>query len=164
MKGLSGWAKLCPVLFGAIVVLALFSGRQEKPRQLSSPIAADATPEEVVRLYQSFLDQDRFDQVKLLSTEREQARLEEIRKIVIEEHQDSTRLNSVFLSLSCEVRKETASCQCRIRDQYETYNTSFSLVRKEGRWLVDAPDEEEVLFEEEEVKPGLDRFFEQSKK
>ena len=163
MKGLSGRAGIFVVLFVCIFVLVVPGCRREKLREASVLIGADATPEEVVRLYQSFMDRNQFDEVKQLSTEAEQASLEEVRRIVMEENQDSTRMNSVFLALSCTIRQEKASCGCRIKDEYETYNTTFNLVRKENRWLVDVP-EEEILFDEEEVKTALDSFFEPSKK
>ncbi len=164
MKGLSVRASLLLVFFCGVAVLVVPSCRRESTQESQGLIAADATPEEVIRLYQSFLDNNQFDQLKMLSTEKEQARLEEVRRIVMEENQDSTRLNSVFLAVSCQVEQESASCKCRIRDEYETYSTSFYLVRRGKRWLVDVPEEEEIRFDEEEVKNAVDSFFEPSKK
>lgn len=163
MKGLPGRAGIFILVVVGISLLVVSGCRREKSRESSVLIGEGATPEEVVRLYQGFMDKNQFEQVKLLSTEGEQARLEEVRRIVMEETQDSTRMNSVFLALSCTIREERASCECRIRDEYETYNTTFFLVRRGNRWLVDVP-EEEILFDEEEIKTALDSFFEQSKK
>lgn len=123
----------------------------------------DLTPEAVVRAYQSYVDRNLFDEAKKLSTEREQGRLEAVQRIIMEESQDSTRLNSVFLRLECKISAGKAACLCRIRDEYETYNTSFSLVRTLKGWLVDVPEEEEIFFEEEQVEAAIDSFFKQSK-
>jgi hypothetical protein len=145
--------------------MAALSCKREKPGE--DPYLAagsDASPEAVVRAYQSYVDRNLFDEAKRLSTEREQARLEQVRRIVMGESQDSTRLNSVFLRLECKIKATTAACLCRIRDEYETYNTSFSLVRRREGWLVDAPEEEEEILFEEEVEAAMDSFFEQSKK
>lgn len=163
MKGLTGRFGIFMVLLVGVFVLVVSGCRREKPQDSSVFPGEGATPEEVVRLYQGFMDKNQFEQVKMLSTEGEQARLEEVRRIVMEENQDSTRMHSVFLALSCTTREERASCECRIRDEYETYNTTFYLVRRGNRWLVDIP-EEEILFDEEEIKTALDSFFEQSKK
>jgi hypothetical protein len=105
-----------------------------------------------------------FAEAKALSTAQEQLRLDEVMRIIQLESQDSTWLNSTFLKLNCTVRADTAECACKIRDQDYTYNTNFLLMRIDGRWLVDAPDEEEILFDEEEIEASLDSFLNQSKK
>lgn len=119
------------------------------------------TPEEVVRLYQAYLDQNAFDKAKTLSTAKETARLEEVSRIVAAENQDSTRTNSIFLKLNCTVQPDSVRCACTIKDQYETYDTDFFLVRFKNRWLVDAAPQEELLFDEEELEGILDGMLEQ---
>jgi hypothetical protein len=143
---------------------AIFFCKRAKTEDVSGQLASpDLTPEAVVRAYQSYVDRNLFDEAKKLSTEREQGRLEAVQRIIMEESQDSTRLNSVFLRLECKISAGKAACLCRIRDEYETYNTSFSLVRTLKGWLVDVPEEEEIFFEEEQVEAAIDSFFKQSK-
>jgi len=99
-------------------------------------------PEKVVRSYQEYIDNNQFEQAKSLSTREEQQRLDELADLLAGELQDSTILNSKFLELECEVKGDMARCYCLIRDQYETYETIYTLVRRRSRWLIAAPEEE----------------------
>ena len=119
------------------------------------------TPEEVVRRYQAFLDQNDFKRAKMLSTSREAERLDEVSRIVAAEGQDSTRTYSTFLKLNCVVLADSARCTCTIRDQYETYDTEFVLIRYQRRWLMDSAPQEEILFDEEEIEEALNGMLKQ---
>ncbi|MFM8362623.1 MAG: hypothetical protein ACKOA4_07990 [Haliscomenobacter sp.] len=119
------------------------------------------TPEEVVRRYQAYLDQNDFKRAKMLSTSREAERLDEVSRIVAAEGQDSTRTYSTFLTLNCVVLADSARCTCTIRDQYETYDTEFVLIRYQRRWLMDSAPQEEILFDEEEIEEALNGMLKQ---
>jgi len=119
------------------------------------------TPEEVVRQYQVYLDQNDFNRAKTLSTSREAERLDEVSRVVAAESQDSTRTYSTFLKINCVVLADSARCACTIRDQYETYDTDFVLIRYNRRWLVDSAPQEEILFDEEEIEEALNGMLKQ---
>lgn len=127
--------------------------QQEDERTASRPSAG---PAEVVRDYQQFVDRNQFERAKVLSTREEQQRLDELAKMLAGELQDSTILESEFLELECETKGDLANCYCRIRDQYETYEMVYTLVRRRGRWLIAAPEEE---FPVED--PAVDRMLDQ---
>lgn len=140
--------------------IALFACKREPQKPLAEASPAES-PEEVVRLYQFYLDQNLFEEAKKWSTAKEGERLDEISRIVAEEHQDSTRMISEFLKLSCNIQGDSARCACKIKDQFETYEYEFLLVRINGRWLIDAAPEEEILFDEEEIEGFLDSLMEE---
>ena len=85
------------------------------------------TPEAVVRQYQAYYDKNEFDEARLLSTAAEQKRLDDLRTII---------------------NQDTATCICEVKDIEEPYTTEYKLVRVNGQWLIDAP-EEEVEIEED---------------
>ncbi|MFM8450255.1 MAG: hypothetical protein ACKOAY_09145 [Haliscomenobacter sp.] len=148
---------LIPILLGMVISAAC----TRKDQAAIAEQAIPQTPEETIRLYQSFLDQNDFEQAKSISTAKEAERLNEIARIVAAESQDSTRTVSRFLKLQCALAQDTARCACTIQDQYETYDTDFILVRLRNRWLIDASPQEEILFDEEELEHVLDGMLEQ---
>jgi len=106
------------------------------------------TPEEVLRLYQSHYDKNEFEEAKELSTPAERQRLDDLKAIIESEPADSTIFTTTFLSINCQVLQDTATCICEVKDIEEPYTTEYKLVRMDGQWLVDAP-EEEVEIEED---------------
>jgi len=104
------------------------------------PAADRASPEEVLRAYQDFIDKNQFVQAELLSTPAEQKRLEEMAVMLRSMPEDSTLLETRFLNIDCRVEGDTARCRCRVEDQYERYEQQYRLVRIDGRWLVDVPE------------------------
>jgi hypothetical protein len=126
-------------------LLLFWTGCQWKPKLPN-------TPETVVLQYQSYYDKNQFDQAKELSTAAEQARLEDLRQIIESEPADSTVFTTTFLKINCQEQKDTAICNCEVQDIEEPYTTEYRLVRINGQWLVDAP-EEEVEIEEEFMEP-----------
>jgi hypothetical protein len=117
------------------------------------------TPEEVVKAYQAYYDQNRFEEAKALSTLAEQKRLDELAKMMREQSPDSTELTTVFLSLKCRTKGDSAFCNCRCKDQYETYTTDFVLLRRKKQWYIDAPKEEQYQFDEEDYEGVVDTLF-----
>lgn len=106
------------------------------------------TPEKVVQAYQGFIDNNEFEKAKELSTPEEQERIDGIASIIANEMADSTLLNTVFLSINCSQEADTAICICQVKDEYEEYETEYLLVRVNGQWLVDAPQEEIIIDDE----------------
>ncbi|MBK7872588.1 MAG: hypothetical protein IPJ74_18855 [Saprospiraceae bacterium] len=111
-------------------------------------------PEDIVKKFQGYIDKNQFDEAKRLSTPRGQARLTDLEAIITGELADSTIFNTTFLNINCQINLDTARCLCLVRDNYEEYETDFKLVRMNGQWLIDVPEEE--LIEEEEFIESLD--------
>lgn len=106
------------------------------------------SPEEVLRIYQAYLDQNQFEQAGALSTEAERRRLSELSLMIADDLED-TVFETWFESIQCTEQGDTTLCECRLRDQYEAYQETFRLIRQGGEWLVDVPIEEEVDYESE---------------
>lgn len=100
------------------------------------------TPEEVVRQYQVYYDQNQFAEAKELSTPAERQRLDDLKAIIESEPADSTIFTTTFLSINCQTNKDTAICLCEVRDIEEPYTTEYKLIKIDGQWLIDAPEEE----------------------
>jgi len=106
-----------------------------------------ASPDEVIRLYQAYVDQNRFEQAALLSTPAEAQRLQELAKMIAADADDSVLYTS-FEQINCQAAGvDTIECACHLTDQYETYNALFTLVRLAGGWRVDLPQPEDVEYQ-----------------
>ncbi|MCI5081919.1 MAG: hypothetical protein MRY78_09510 [Saprospiraceae bacterium] len=120
---------------------------------------AGADPEEVIRLYQGYIDKNEFAEAKRLSTVKEQMRLVEIEKIIKEESardpEAAAILHTAFHTINCEVKEEAAICICDLEDEYERYKQEFRLVRINNSWKVDAP-EEEIIIDDEIIQDAID--------
>lgn len=108
------------------------------------------TPEAVVRLYQKYLDNNKFELAKRLSTPKEQERLNMLSEIISGDLLDSTLLKTVFIKLDCKEDAITAICTGVYKEDDEEYEDEFKLTKIDGQWLVDVT-EEEVFFETQEV-------------
>ncbi|MEZ4994875.1 MAG: hypothetical protein R2824_30940 [Saprospiraceae bacterium] len=110
-----------------------------------------STPEGVVRLYQSYIDSNLFAQAQRLSTPRSAALHEMMAAIVADTPSDSSLIHTQFLTLNCVLQQDTAVCNCLLKDEYEEYASEYILIKSNGQWLVDLPDEEGdfELFEQE---------------
>lgn len=108
------------------------------------------TPEAVIRQYQVYYDKNEFDKAKILSTIREQQRLDDLKQVLESEPLDSTIFNTNFLSINCQTQQDTSICTCEMKDlnEGEQYTTEYKVVRVKGQWLIEAP-EEEVEIEED---------------
>ena len=106
-----------------------------------------ASPDEVIRLYQAYVDQNRFEQAGLLSTPAEAQRLQELAKMIAADADDSI-LYTTFEQINCQATGvDTIECSCHLTDQYETYTALFTLVRLAGDWRVDLPQPEAVEYQ-----------------
>lgn len=147
----------------ALSVLLFSACKQTAPEEQADedPLAHLDTPEDVVRQYQSFMDSSKFDKAKLLSTPKGADLMDALASAFADEPLDSSILHTVFLELNCTERGDSAFCACKLKDEYETYDARFTLIKLDGRWLVDPPDEEadeSLEFSEEwlegEFEPG----------
>lgn len=145
--------KINKILFYlAAVLAALVACKQEE----SKP----ETPEEVLKQYQSNIDQNKFGEARALSTPAGRQWLTELEAIISNEQVDSTVLDTRFLSLSCEGAGDTLICSCVLEDQYEQYTAVYRLVSLEGQWLVDAP-EEDIIIENDLIESIPDSLLEE---
>ncbi len=112
------------------------------------------TPEAVIRQFQAHIDKNEFAEAKALSTPRGQQRLDDLEAIIAGELADSTIFNTTFLEIDCQIDGDTARCLCLVQDSYEQYKSDYKLVRVNGKWLVDVPEEESA--DEEEFIEMLD--------
>lgn len=106
-------------------------------------------PEEVIRQYQHFIDLNRFDDAKKLSTPAEQKRLDEEADLMAMFPEDSTILRTVFHKIQCrEINNHLVVCDCLMEDEEAgEYESTFHLVKTHGVWLIDLPrpDEEDPI-------------------
>ena len=145
--------KMIRTLFCLLAVLAALAGCKQEE---SKP----ETPEEVLKQYQANIDKNKFEEARALSTPAGQQWLSELEAIISNEQSDSTELDTRFLSLSCEGQGDTLVCACVLKDQYERYTADYRLVRLEGKWLVDAP-EEEIIIENDLIESVPDSLLEE---
>ena len=117
------------------MIMLLWSCGSEVP-----PLPED--PEEVLKQYQAFVDKNLLEKAKTLSTPAGQIWLDELKAIVEEEQPDSTLFHTEFLSINCMGEGDTLRCQCVLEDQYERYTSDYNLVKLNGQWLIDAPQDE----------------------
>lgn len=118
--------------------------------------APPAAPETVVKQYQHYIDKNQFEEAKAVSTAEERQRLDGLQEAISDEMASATILTTRFLEIDCWTKQDTARCYCVVEDQYEQYETEFLLVRKRGRWLVDAP---EGPARNDAVDETIDRIF-----
>ncbi|MEM0992950.1 MAG: hypothetical protein AAGI49_07920 [Bacteroidota bacterium] len=114
------------------------------------------TPEAVVRIYQAHLDKNEFEQVKMYSTAKEQARIDEIAPIILEEVSDSTIFTTTFIRIDCKKAQRQAICDCVIENFDEQYEDTFVLALENGQWKVDAAEEEIDYDHNEEIESFIE--------
>ncbi len=117
-------------------------------------------PEDVLKQYQAGIDKNDFETAGELSTPAGRQWLAELAKIIASEQADSTMLDTRFLSLQCEGEGDTLLCHCVLQDQYEKYPAEYRLIRLDGRWLVDAP-QEEIIIENDVIDAVPDSLLDQ---
>ena len=115
-------------------------------------------PNELIELYQSFIDSNRFEEAKLISTEAGKVWLDELAHIVLsDEEPDSTILNTKFLDIDCQsITQDSLRCYCIARDQDGAYDVSFIVVKENKYWRIDAPEDDEDYIEEQIIIDMLD--------
>lgn len=108
------------------------------------------TPETVIQQYQAYMDSNRFERAALLSTPEGKDMLNMLAQIMAGDPPDSTIIHTQILDMNCTTVLDTARCECQLKDEYEEYQSLFKLVRIDGQWLVDVPEEDDVEMSEEE--------------
>ncbi len=115
-------------------------------------------PELVIKKYQEFIDKNRFDAAKNLSTEKGQELIAELQESIPTDLIEQTLLNTRFYEINCKINKNLATCICDLEDDYERYEALYHLVKIDGRWLVDAPEGD---MEFEEINEMVDEIINQ---
>lgn len=123
---------------------------QESKEKVVLDVPLPKTPEGVVRLYQKYLDENKFAAAKQISTPREQERLQMLEEIISGDLLDSTLVQTVFLTLDCTEKGDVATCLGTYEEDGEEYEEEFKLTKIKQQWLVDIT-EEEIFIETEEV-------------
>jgi hypothetical protein len=102
-----------------------------------------ASPEEVLRQYQAHIDQNEFEAAAKLSTPANQAWLSDLAAIIsAEEQEGESVLYTKFINIATNGSGDTLLLDCTLQDQYEIYSAVFRLVRLNGQWRVDMPQDE----------------------
>ena len=108
-------------------------------------------PETVVRKWQSHIDRNEFRQAMDLSTPRTIELLAWMEALLSEMDAESVITHTEFLDLTCTEKGDKAVCYYALEDDGIRYLDSFLLVRAEGKWLVDLP--EEPAYSEDDLEP-----------
>ncbi|MBK7409961.1 MAG: hypothetical protein IPJ40_19080 [Saprospirales bacterium] len=106
------------------------------------------SPESVVRQWQSHVDHNEFEKAKVLSAPRTEALLSWMEVLLSEMDADSVVTQTDFKEINCKESGDKAVCYYTMEEEGQTFYDSFLLVRIDGKWLVDLP--EEALYEEGE--------------
>ncbi len=110
----------------------------------SNTEALPTEPEAIVKLYQSYVDSNRFEAAKRLSTESGKAWLDTLAQFIYanaeQEVLDSTILQTTFKRILCNQQKDTTLCFCLLEDQDGEYKAEYQLIRADSTWKVDAPE------------------------
>lgn len=119
------------------------------------------TPEEVVRQWQSHIDNNEFQQAKELSAPRTVQLLSWMETLLADMDADSVITRTELLDLSCKEEGDKAVCHYALEDEGELFRDSFILVRIKGKWLVDLP-EEPVMEDQGELEELFDAMSQDS--
>ena len=139
--------------FWAAFLLLTFSSCQDDPSD-----EMPNTPEEVLKEYQKFFDKNEFEQAKRYSTPTGRRWIDDIAPMIMSEEEESTIMTTIFHSIDCVTKADTAICDCKLQDANEFYTASYRIVKINGQWLVDAPDEEETI-DYEDNEEIIEEFF-----
>ncbi len=109
-------------------LFALLAGWQCQP-------AEPTPPEEVVRLWQSYIDRNRFDSARLYSTELARSYVDFLDALV---QDDSAEITQTYLrDLQCSVIGDSAICHYLIEDELGEYIPDTLILKRVGkRWLI----------------------------
>ncbi len=128
--------KIAPYLLCCCALATFWSCKNERHQVLP--------PEEVIRQYQGFIDVDRYEDAKALSTPAERERLDALAEFMAGMPADSTVIHTIFHRINCrEMADGAVVCDCVMEDEEGEYDAVFQLVKINGTWRVDVPAEEE---------------------
>ena len=126
------------------------------------------TPEEVVRLWQSYIDHNRYDSARLYSTELARSYVDFLDAL---SQGDSTEVfETQLFDLQCDIRGDSAVCHFLIEGEMEEKIPDTLILRKvKGRWLVHRvegfsvipvdtlrPGDEQILFQGDSMDTELE--------
>ena len=100
-----------------------------------------SSPESVVRQWQSHIDHNEFEKAKALSAPRTEALLSWMEALLSEMDADSVITQTDFKEINCSENGDKAVCYYTLEEDGQTFYDSFLLVRINGKWLVDLPEE-----------------------
>ncbi len=118
-------------------------------------------PAEVIRRYQASIDSNHFLQAKLYSTLSGQAWIDTLSKIINSsgEDLDSTLLQTQFLQIDCQIQQDTALCNCLAEDQDGKYEMTYTLLKVDEKWKVEAPEEDDLWIDEQMIQDMIQQFM-----
>lgn len=112
-------------LYGAFMALALFSCISKTP----------SSPEEVVRLWQYYIDRNQFDSARIYSTELARSYIDFLDALA--QSNSSEFDETIFYGLDCAVRGDSAVCSYLIEGEMGEKVPDTLVLRKiKGHWLV----------------------------
>ncbi len=126
--------------------------------QSDSSFEMPNTPEEVLKGYQKHFDKNEFELAKKYSTPAGKKWIDDIAPMIETGGEESTVMSTIFHNIDCITKIDTAICDCRLQDASELYNAKYRIVKINGQWLVDAPDEEEII-DYEDNEEVIEEFF-----
>lgn len=134
----------------------IFISCQSDPTQQRTTEALDElanTPEEIVRQYQTYIDNNEFDKAKRVSTKLEQERLELLKGIITGELLESATMTTTFTALDCNEVGNKALCVGKYVEDGEEFQDTFFLEKIDNQWLVTITEEVEapIIIESEEI-------------
>jgi hypothetical protein len=150
--------KLLP--FGSIVFLIFFSFCTSNP---------DLTPEATVQLWQSYIDKNKFDLARQLSTDEALTYVNELASYNV--GTDTLEWeNNVMLDLRCQIIGDSAICFYQFEDEVGgAIPGQLALKRIKGRWFVSRtdfeyempydtlhPGDEELIFPSDSLEEELE--------
>jgi len=104
------------------------------------------TPESVARQWQQYIDYNNFDAAKKLSTNNGIIWIDGIKSILLNVEEGEEAITPTeFTVMTCKEDKDKATCNYVYREEEEIIIDSFFLVRQNGQWLVDIPEEENTM-------------------
>lgn len=132
----------------SFLLLSLLACQEEGTSSSSSTtqqtpaLPRSADPEAVVRRWQQHFDRNEFEAAKTLSTAQTVEVLQGL-EAFFAEFGDSSVIHTNFLELKCTERGDSAWCFAMIKDEEinELYRDTFDLLRQDGRWLINLPND-----------------------
>ena len=129
---------LCKYACCFLLIFLLACASESATTEMAHP----ETPEAVVRTWQKLVDNNEFAKARQLSTPNAIALIDIIETFQMSEPADSSIIETRFLSLNCQTAEEAATCFALIEYEGEKIQDTIYLVKTEGKWLMDIPEEE----------------------
>lgn len=100
------------------------------------------TPESVSKQWQEYINNNQFPEAKRLSTPNAKEWVSWLEKMLIQEEPGEELPPPVFLQMNCNESNNKATCLYLQQDAGEAYRDSFFLLKINGQWLIDIPEED----------------------